>query len=235
MLVAYTDASVIGETSIHSYVLLKEEKLLLRNSKIENIKETTQAEMFSIIYLLTECYKRGISNILVYTDNISIANGTKKNPEKGAILKEWLQKTNSEVKWLSRKFNKQAHNICESVKKIVLETNKDNEKTKIDTSKLVMMKEERHINSYHKKGWISKENLKDSHLDQMSSYYVQLVKPECLKSMDEILEWGKEKESSNTHKGRLRFIERFVSRNHNIDEIRLEYSTHALMKIEVTA
>lgn len=233
---AYTDASVANDYSVHSYVLFDNDKVILQNCEIKNENDTQIAELHSVIMLLTECEKKSIKNIMVHTDNINVATTSDQHKKYGKLIKtmnELLKKTESKIKWVSRKLNKAAHKVCESVKKIINETNNGNVLS-INPSDFVLIKKERIYVTNHKIGSISKNSLTDVELNHIRQYYSQMIKAEKRIPIERILEWGSKKKTCNSKKGRIMFVERFIARNHSLNDILFERACHAFNKVSIS-
>jgi hypothetical protein len=229
-MLAYTDASVGDVLSYHSYVLLKNNEVILQNCIIKNDTDSVYAELRSVVYLLLECEKLNLKNIIIHTDCPNVVTLSEIHLKYGELKKtinSLLVKTNSKLKWISRKFNKKAHKICDSVIKTVLDIGN----VPVNISNLLLLKEERKFQAIHKVGSISKNNLTSYEIDKIHEYYKSIVKKSKRKDIDFILEWGSNKSTNNSKKGLLFFVERFVVRNHTIDEIHFDRCVYAFSPV----
>lgn len=228
MIAAYTDAGHYKGHSFHSYVILKDEKVILRNCQVLNVVKTVDAEIKSIELLLESCLAKGIKEVQVHTDCRNIVDLVKSNNSKKAIRRiiELLDMTKSSIVWINRKRNTIAHKLCESMKRAVDSTIEAGKGSSIDPKKYVFINKERSPRVPHKIGWINKGNLNKKQMKTIIKYYNYLIPVDKRHSTDELFKWGEERATSNTYHGRLHFVERYISRFHTADEIRMDRATH---------
>ena len=227
---AYTDASVgIGGQSIHSYVLFNENnEILIKNCVLSNIRNIIKAEIVSVIAFLLECKKKKLNNVIVNTDSFATITLTKSHKSYGKLIERMntlLLQINGRVRWISRKHNTIADQMCTEIKK---ELRQGNLIPNIRHFKLrenlvkkpeLILKKSRKVNYNTTIESIEKDILSDELIRPMYQYYCSLVKKNNRASIDKIISWGETRRINNTKRGRKFLVEDFVVSNHTLDEI----------------
>lgn len=234
---AYTDASVIDGRSIHSFVLLQGEKVVLEKCFKSDIKSSMKAEIVSVIAFLLECGKLNLKDVVVSTDNLGVVTLNKKHKAYGGLIhwmRQLLMDTRGEIQWIRRNQNKRADNMCSVARKEIDKVDeidfqhliKDLNPTDImKLPKELKLRQNRvyHCNEVQDK--IGVNEISESDLTHMYQYYCSLIFKKKRVPIENILHW--KKEISNSKKGRLYFIESFICKNHDVKDVDFMRASHA--------
>lgn len=112
MLKVYTDASWKDGVSSHHYYVKKSGKKIKKRTFLSQANQTpTQAEAMTIIEALKFYYKKGVNNLVIFTDCKRIVEQVYYVPEENEevvensdvqYIKHMLKVMNSELKWIPR-------------------------------------------------------------------------------------------------------------------------------------
>lgn len=199
---AYTDASIKDTKTIHSYYLINNYNEVILSNKVESdILNIQEAEKYSIELLLSDCFRKNIKDITIYTDSKCTVKKFYENP----TLKDYLNSCQSELLWISRNKNKIAdrmkyNNIRFMPKKRV--------KCTFNPTDITTFKKPSQLY----KGNISSENVSNEEKEKLLKLYNNFVNDDT--EIDTILNWISDKPSLNSKVGRRFVIRQYIEHFH---------------------
>lgn len=199
---AFTDAGVKNGKSVHSYCIFdSSNKLIFGEVFSSEIQESTKAEAHSIRKLLTFLKEKKIKQVKIFSDCQGV----------DVHLREEINSTYREVKaniyWIPRRFNRLAHNACESEDSSFF-TN-TSEQTEIEIKLIPFYAPEKTLlNHINHKSVSPKEKIK------MYDLYVEITGDTTDVKIDDIIDWAKGRETSSTKEGRNYLVREFIEYKH---------------------
>lgn len=240
----YTDASVIEEGSIHSYVIYdKSNKVMMIDKARAYMEDTVAAEMLSVVNVLAKCKKMMIKNVTIHTDSVSVVGLVGKNYNKNqqvsksykkyqfliSKIKTLLKAVEGTVKWVSRKRNTVADKLCREGRKMITDLKEIslNESTIISTGAQFRIKSGRVVTHNLVLDGITSKTVTEEDIQHIQEYYRGLVEKDKRTNISSILEWGEGKMNVNSKRGRRYFVEKYIEENHDIQDLQIKFLHNA--------